>query len=377
MNLKILYDYQIFTEQEYGGISRYFSEVISRFKKDDDNDFAISSLVSNNYYLIKHGLNCKTFFRNINVKGKRKLMKFINRNYSKAIIQKKDFDILHPTYYDNYFFKYLDGKPFVITVHDLIYELFPQKNKHHERIRNQIRNAVPQANRIIAVSKNTKKDIIQYYGIPEEKIDVVYHGFIEDSENTNYSGYNFDLPQKYILFVGKRDGYKNFNGLLKAFAKIYKQLNLYLVCAGGGSFSKTEMKMLNEQKCGANVILFPQVTDAMLSYLYKNALAFIFPSKYEGFGIPILEAFSNGCPVILSNCSSFPEIAENAAIYFEPDSVDSIIAAIEKIFFNEMTRTDLITKGYNALKKFSWETCYKETINSYRKVIENKKKNNA
>jgi len=365
--MKILYDYQIFTEQNYGGISRYFTEIISRIGVIDKNTYEISLLFSNNCYLKNKKLNKKEFFHKIEFKGKRRLIKQINKYYSRKILKKNDFDIFHPTYYDPYFINEIK-KPYVITVHDLIYFIFPNQNKHELKIRANIQNVVRNASHVIAISKNTKCDIIKYLNIDEKKISVIYHSCSLNVELLK--NHKSKLSINYFLYVGNRRGYKNFSNLILAIAEILIIKNLFLICAGGTIPSREEIALLEKLNVKDKVLFFPQINDDYLTQLYTNALCFIYPSKYEGFGIPILESFACGCPVLLSNTSSFPEIAGDAAIYFNPNSIESIRDAVMNYLeLSIEEKNEMRSKGFDRLKLFSWDKAYEQTISVYEKLV--------
>jgi len=370
--LKILYDYQIFTDQNYGGISRYFSEIISRIGKKDKNSYEISSIFSNNYYLIRNKLNNKEFLPRNEFKGKHRLMKLINQSYTKLKLIKNDFDIFHPTYYDPYFLKYLYNKPYVITVPDLIYYIFHSDNKYQKKIKVDIYNVVRNSSHIITISNNTKNDIIKYFDIDKNNISVIYPG---NSIIANISKKKSVFPNNYILFVGNRNGYKNFTNLVIAVADILISENIFLICIGGGTPSIEEKALLEKLKIKERIIFISNTTDENMVHYYRNALCFIFPSKYEGFGIPILESFSCGCPVILSNTSSFPEVAGEAALYFDPNSIESIKQTIRHYLkLSQEEKVAMRIRGFHRLKLFSWDTAYEQTIFVYEKLISNKVK---
>ncbi|MCB0749750.1 MAG: glycosyltransferase family 4 protein, partial [Ignavibacteriae bacterium] len=178
-----------------------------------------------------------------------------------------------------------------------------------------------------------------------------------------------NLPQKYLLYVGSRKAYKNFGNFLVASKTILNEFDdIFIVCAGGGKFSKEEQYKINELGLTNKVKHF-SITDQTLQYFYSNALAFIFPSLYEGFGIPILEAFASECPVLLSNTSSFPEVAGNAGLYFEPENIESIQEAIKKIITKEELRKELVSAGSTKLKEYSWEKTATQTKLIYESVL--------
>ncbi|HOV15307.1 MAG TPA: glycosyltransferase, partial [Spirochaetota bacterium] len=395
--IHVLFDHQIFNLQTHGGISRYFTEIFNCFRKMDLINLDLPIIYSNNYYLRKNNKIIKnsksynfvkndidSFFPKINFKGKRKLYYILKKlglikseNYyklkNKRIVirnlKRQEYDVFHPTYYNEYFLKFLDKKPFVLTIHDMIHEIFsdqfPLLKDETAAIKKQL---ALKASKIIAVSENTKRDIIKFYGIDENKIKVIYHA-TSLKVNKDISVTNFNLPKKYILFVGDRNNYKNFCFFVHSISTLLRDdPDLYLISAGGSSFSNEEIFFLKGNFLEKKVIQM-SFDDDILSVLYNNALCFAFPSLYEGFGIPILEAFSCGCPICISNSSCFPEIAGDAAIYYDPYSEKSIKESIEKLIYDESLRRDLISKGYERLKGFDWQKTSVETAMVYESLI--------
>lgn len=369
--MKILYDHQIFVFQDYGGISRYFYELTNVFHKQKDIYFDLPLLYSNNQYVKKANfLKCKPFLEAKNFRGKIWLLHFIHKHLEKKFLCKKGFDIFHPTYYDPYFLKYIGDKPFVLTIYDMVYELFPQIFSPRDKTSVHKKLLASKATKIIAISENTKNDIIKLFGIKEDKIEVIYLGnsLCVDAmkEETATSS---ELPQRYLLFVGNRRVYKNFDTFLESISPLLKDdKNLYLICAGGGKFTPSEIA--NLEKSGViQKVTQCSFDDNILAQLYKNALAFIFPSLYEGFGIPILEAFSRGCPVITSNISSLPEVAGDAAEYFDPTDKISIFSTVKKVIDDHDLRCKLKYKGYERLKNFSWEKTANQTKMLYKSML--------
>lgn len=177
------------------------------------------------------------------------------------------------------------------------------------------------------------------------------------------------FPLKYILMVGNRDRYKNGNVVLKALKKVKEVIgDLQLVCVGGGSFSDVEIGLMEELGVRESVMQI-SLTDDELYYAYQYAECFVFPSLYEGFGIPILEAFYCKCPVILSNASCFPEIAQDGALYFEPDNEEELAEKICLLLQKPSLADKLIEKGNERLKMFSWENTVAETYEFYKEII--------
>src|SRR5690606_2346406 len=232
-------------------------------------------------------------------------------------------DIFHPTYYDAYFLSLLK-RPFVLTVHDLTHEIYPEFFPQNDPFITHKREVIAKADHIIAISHSTAKDLQEVFGIAEKKISVIYHGYYKGhiQEDTD-----FPLPARYLLYVGDRAGYKNFTRFITAVAPLLRQdKELFVICAGGGEFRLAERELFYRNGISEN-ILQRSATDPQLNNMYQKAIMFVYPSLYEGFGLPILEAFSNNCPVAMSDSSCFPEVGGNAVIYFDPYSPEDMLKA--------------------------------------------------
>jgi glycosyltransferase involved in cell wall biosynthesis len=316
--MKILYDHQIFTAQKFGGISRYFFELMNHSKGLFEYD--APCVYSENLYLKPLRLY-KEFPLKFYFKGKGRIINHLNKSNSIKIIKKKNYDIIHPTYYDPYLLKKL--------------KIIPQKiNFNLPLIRNEIQNNKENL-------KYNNQAILEYKLNPEK--------------------------QNYILFTGQRSAYKNFGRFIEAVAPLLINYNLQLICTGQ-KFTKDENALLNQYKITEKTkSIFASENE--LQDLYSKALLFVFPSLYEGFGFPILEAFSSGCPAVLSNTSCFTEIAENAAIFFDPYSVDDMREKIEKVILDHSLQSLLIKKGFEQVKQFTWEKTVNQTYQLYSKLL--------
>jgi glycosyltransferase involved in cell wall biosynthesis len=366
--MKIQYDHQIFSFQKYGGVSRYFYELIKEFDKTDDIHTSTSLLVSNNHYIFDSKLTRHwQFFPNFEFRGKQKLMTPLNKMVSIQKLKKQDFDLFHPTYYDPYFLEYLNNKPFVLTVHDMIHEKFSEYFDANDNTSINKKLLSEKASKIITVSKHTKNDLVEIFGTDPSKIEVIYHGNSMLPNDT--ATLKMNIPGKYILFVGSRVGYKNFDSFIYAATRLLNNNpDLSIVCAGGGKFNSNEQSLFDKLNIGNKIFQY-NLDDDSLAFLYKKADLFVFPSIYEGFGIPLLEAFSCDCPVVCSNSSSLPEIADNAAAYFNPADIDSIFSTMAKVLGNNNLKEELIQNGRKRLKIFSWEKTAHETKKVYESIL--------
>ncbi|MEW6602474.1 MAG: glycosyltransferase family 1 protein [Nitrospirota bacterium] len=355
--------------QRYGGISRYFYEIIHAVNTRQGYETCLPIRISANHYLKKLPALTYRNFDHI-LKGLNWIVYKINRAYTIKNTARfsSDFDVFHPTYYDPYFLPYCLNKPFVLTIHDMIHDIFPEYFSMFSRISSNKRTLARRASRIIAVSENTKKDIVEQYGICEDKITVIYHGvsFFPQENHINIS-----VPEKYLLFVGDRHKYKNFLNFIKSIAAILSEKCWFLVCCGGGDFSGNEKLVMRDLKIDNKVIMFSG-DDGVLAYLYRHARVFVCPSLYEGFGIPVLEAMSCGCPVASSNVGSLPEVGGDAVSYFDPYDMASMEGVVRRIIYDKKYRLDLIDRGLRQARHFSWDKAADETCGVYQKALESK-----
>jgi glycosyltransferase involved in cell wall biosynthesis len=387
--MKVLYDHQIFSSFAFGGVSRIFIELMNAFSHDPEIDFKLSIQYSDNEYFKNSGQNIhlRPYLKRISGGGRmalparmagniivnriNKYRKYKNRKYSEKTISEGQFDVFHPTYFDPYFLYSLHNKPFVLTVYDLIYELFPEYYPRSRKFLAGKSLLIQKAAKIIAISESTKTDLMKYYELPREKIKVVYlaNSLKNETSLPLKSISDLKLPEHYLLYVGNREMYKNFLFFIESIVPLLTEdKTLFVLCAGGKDFSQTEKRFFRTWDVERKLQYSP-VNDALLTTLYENALAFVFPSLYEGFGIPILEAFACNCPVLISNTSSLPEIAGGACLSFDPKDKTSILDAVKQILSNESLRIELRKKGKERVKFFSWEHTAEETKRIYESII--------
>jgi glycosyltransferase involved in cell wall biosynthesis len=279
------------------------------------------------------------------------------------------FDIFHPTYYDPYFLELIE-KPYVLTVYDMIHEIYSEYFSPSDTVIKNKRILCEKADKIIAISQSTKNDLIDIFKLPEDKIYAIPLA----------SNFNDVIPQKpsgtealsdYILFVGLRSAYKNFYFSVIALSEILKNdKKLSLVCTGH-EFSNEEINFFKNLKIENQVKHIYLQNDNELAWVYQHARLFIFPSLYEGFGLPLLEAFAKNCPVICSTSGSLPEVGGDAVIYFQPKNINEIQEAAHKAIYDNEVREELISKGQKQLSKFSWDKCRSQTIDVYNTVYIN------
>lgn len=382
--MKILYDHQAFEMQSHGGVSRCFAELYKNLPKEISASISLKE--SENVYIKEMNLAGTHFkrdgFNNFICRrpflGKWHLYEFyqkirgkkecadINLTNSIEELKKGEYDIFHPTFLDDYFLPYLKGKPFVLTIHDMIPELYPLYFRVDDIHIILKRKLAPLAKAIIAVSENTKKDIIRFLNIPEEKVFVVYHGCSFSSLQSSHAPYKFP----YLLYVGDRFGYKNFIPFIYQVAPVLKRhKGMHVVCTGK-PFKEEEKKVFKELGISKYFINTWARNDSELFSLYHHAECFIYPSDYEGFGIPILEAYQADCPVLLNHASCFPEIAKDAAIYFNIHSNDNNLSQRLEDFLSMSIceKETLLNKQRARLADFSWKRSAERLAQIYNSI---------
>lgn len=356
--MKILLDPQIFYTQNYGGISRIFAEFWSECNKRDDVELICPLFYSENLHLKENRLQPAnlSFLHNKKYIGKpivRAILKRVNKYNALSVIRKGKYDVFITSYYNDYFVVALHGKPYIVTVYDMIHEIFPNYFVGGTKFTANKQKLVEGAGAVVAISHSTKKDLLQFFPtISASKVSVVH---LSESINTKETVKLKWLPENYILFIGKRETYKKFDTLYTAVLPLFKKSdNLVVLCAGGGNFTSEELSQFKNAGLTDKFIQY-NFNDNELYTIYKNARLFVFPSEYEGFGIPALEAMASGCPLILSRSSSFPEIAEDAALYFEPNNAQQLGSLIEDLLSNKSLCDVMVQKGYVQVAKFSWK----------------------
>lgn len=377
--MKILLDPQIYYFQKFGGISRYYTEIFSFIRHKPDSEVILPLLYSENEYareqhLMKESFLMKGLYKVTSALhiSTRTLQKKRAGRYLEQVLSKTEFDVFIPTYFDPYFLSFTGNKPFVLTVYDMIHELFPEYYADQNlRIVEHKLLLMEKATMIIAVSENTKRDILNIYPhINENKIVVIYHG----TSLTKDHNVTVNLPADYILYVGERANYKNFHFLLRSAAPLLQEnKNLHLICAGGGSFKKEEMAVFTKMGL-ANQIIQKPFRENELAHFYAGAKCFVFPSLYEGFGIPVLEAMVCGCPVLLGHHSSFPEVAADAGVYVNLDSEEDLKNKIQLFISDEAVRQEFSLKSKEQAKKFTWSHAADQCYEVYKKAISEQKR---
>ncbi len=368
--MKVVIDSIIYRIQPHGGISRIYSEILPRMCGMD------SSL---QILLLKQGkprqslpLHTQIIQRDIPDlnnylpvgRVSDSLVSRANSIMCVPWIGRGVGQIWHSTYYS--LPNFWEGRQ-VVTVYDMIFErledVFSKGQGDSTRIRK--RKAVSCADKIIAISQATKEDLKEFFGVSDEKIVVIYLGC--NPLFHKVPGQEW-LGKPFILFVGSRAIYKNFEGLLRAFSIWPKNKEVDLAVVGE-DWSEEESKNIHALDLIDKVRLIPYPDDLVLRDLYNQALVFVYPSLYEGFGIPLLESMSCGCPIIASRIPSTVEIAGDVPFYHDPGNLEQMVFNLDQAF-SESRSSQRISRGINKAKSFTWEQTAQQTLELYRNLIQ-------
>ena len=255
----------------------------------------------------------------------------------------------------------------VATHHDCVHERFPEMFSDAGKIRRAKTRLYRQADAIICVSEASRKDLLAFYDVSAAKTRVIYHGVARMARcSISARKLRTQIRREYILFVGSRVAYKNFNGLLQAFHDTGLKESLDLLVLGGGPLTPEQTALIRRLGLTDNVISMPIVSDDILAEAYAGAKLFVYPSLCEGFGFPPLEAMSVGCPVLASHTSSIPEVCLDAPFYFDPQDQTTFTCALLRAVNDEEARRQAIKKGSEAAARYSWDKCGEETLALYR-----------
>ena len=371
MRSTILFDSQVFDAQVYGGISRYFYEMIRRLRRDPLLDARLGFTRTRNQYLLGDsalGLEAARVGPSVMERVRRRLRlperKRGGHPFDSTQLIRGDYAIFHPTYFDTYFLEEAPrNRPFVLTVYDMIPELYPEFFGPGRVLQESKRELARKADRIFAISETTRDDLARIVGLEPSRIVVTpLASSIRKPQGPNEKG-------NYLLYTGKRDGYKNFVGFLRAAAEVlHAQPGIRLLCCGGGSFGEDELQLLRELDL-ADRVGQVDAPEHEMAGIYSSALALVFPSLYEGFGLPVLEAFACGCPVIAADAGSIPEVAGDACAYFDPTSEASMADALRILLTDRNCALDLIRRGEEREKEFSWDRTFDITRRSYLELL--------
>jgi len=362
--MEIILDNIIFSLQKSGGVSVVWYELLNRVLQDLDFELYILEMPNQNIFRKQIEIPNEIFIDNPFSKFPLSVQRYLNPNRINVN------GIFHSSYYRTV---KKQGIANVTTVHDFTYEYYrkgPAKKIHVLQKGNAIRNS----QKIICVSENTKNDLLKFYPDTNEKnIHVIYNGVDETYTRLTHP-VDFELkklipflPGEYVLYVGDRKSkYKNFELAVKS----CKSVNIPLVIVGGGVPTRSETSYLISNLGVNNYKHLSGINNKLLNLVYNHALCLLYPSKYEGFGIPVIEAQKAGCPVIAYNSSSIPEVIGDVSTLLNELSVESISGMIYRLITDLGFRNQQIEIGLENSKRFSWDKCYQQTKQVYKELYE-------
>jgi len=364
--VRILFDHQVFSLQNAGGASRYHYELMRYL--------ASVPGVQADLFLGVHGCVfpfeelpqeriCITRLGGSLRPGVARYI--VNELFGNVRLVAKRVDVYHPTLYRR--MPLVRARRIVVTHHDCVHERFPSLFRNVKQILRAKRRLYARADAIICVSESSRKDLLEFYDVDAAKTRVIYHGLHRlPASATNPARLRPPLPKEYLLFVGSRAPYKNFDNLLRAFRATGLHKSMQLLVVGGGPLTRTERELAQKLEVVGRLVVFPRPADELLAEAYTAANLLVYPSRYEGFGFPPLEAMAAGCPTLVSNTSSLPEICRDAPFYFDPKDQGSLEAMLLEATHDEKARRLARERGTQVAAQYSWQTCGEQTLALYR-----------
>lgn len=367
--MHVAFDPQTFSLQPYGGISRYFLETALSLAKLPDTQASVLAFAHINAYLAAARNGALIGFRlPVLPEPLRPFLVRANQALARRWLARHGADLVHETYYSPARIA-PPGVPTVVTVFDMIHEKFPDYAPRTGRIARAKRAAIERAAHVICISENTRRDLLEVYRVDPARASVVTLGFTPLPRAEPAARPPPGKP--YVLFVGKRGGYKGFDTLLRAYADAAALRREHaLICFGDAPLSGAELRLMERLGIARERVRHAAGDDAALAAHYRHASLFVYPSRYEGFGMPPLEAMSFDCPVVCSNAASLPEVVGDAARMFDAGDADALRTAMEAVLGSRELATALRRRGGERVKQFSWDRCARQTRAIYASVLQ-------
>lgn len=366
--MKLLYDYAIFSMQRMGGVSRVMSEVISRALAAEDLDAHVWGGLHAHAGLqrIKRSFPERVHAWSVPQQLARyRLLAPLNRRFFPSAARRGRPALCHYTFFETSTLPKETKK--IFTVHDLIHERYGEHYPANDRQRSLRQKALAEADAIICVSDNTRRDLEEFYAVGDIPVIVAYNG--NSLAGVTPQPIHRDRP--FWLCVGTRGAWhKNVDVLWQALAQASAIEDHELVHFGGGPLTSSELRRIHELGL-TNRVHQIEGSDTLLAGHYAAAQGLIFPSRYEGFGMPLVEAMSQGCPVIASSALPMPEIVADAGLFFDPDSPEALCKIMVQLHSDNTLCRSLVERGYKRAQHFSWDKSCAQVLNLYRQMLQN------
>jgi glycosyltransferase involved in cell wall biosynthesis len=367
--MRIFYDHQVFSLQDAGGVSRYQYELIRNLQTASAVQIQLLMGLNASVMPFSELRNVQTRIISWRTGIRPGYFRYaLNETTSAVMAQLQgSFDIYHPMLYRA--IPFVHHRRLVVTHHDCTHERFPQMFRNASFIMERKRKLFSQADAILCVSESSRRDLLNFYDVAEQKTHVVYHGFSPLHLPPSFAEPAVASSIPYLLYVGSRAEYKNFVLLLAAFSRSGLALDYRLMVVGGGALSAEEQARIVALDLADRIIILPKADEATLALAYRHAALFVYPSLYEGFGFPPLEAMSLGCPVLVHRTSSLPEVCGDAAFYFDNSDVDELSRALLSTLQDAQGLALKRQRGQQQVKLYDWGRTASETLNIYRTLL--------
>jgi glycosyltransferase involved in cell wall biosynthesis len=366
MTMNVLFDHQMFVAQALGGASRYFVELARALNELPEVQAQLFAPAHVNHYLDRRTELHPWSFRSDWPARALHLRVPAVQPLLRLAMALSPPDVLHETSYGQFQQRVPSKTRVVTTVHDMAFERFPHLFDDPQGRAASKLAALRRAHAIVCISEHTWRELLAIYPEFAERCAVVPHGVTHTPAQGERPA---ELPEQYMLYVGTRHSYKNFDNLLRALgAARGLPADLVLVCFGGGQFSPAELQLCAQVGWPQTHLRHLAGNDDLLSQAYKHASFFVFPSSYEGFGMPLTEAMVQGCPVVCSRASSFPEVCGAAAAYFDPSQPADMARCIEQLATEPERRRSLGQEGLRHVKSYTWQRCAEQTLAIYQQT---------
>jgi glycosyltransferase involved in cell wall biosynthesis len=365
--VRIAVDHQVTSLQDAGGMSRYHYELARQLRGREG--VAMDLLLGGESSVLPFaelecdGVHVESWKSRLSPGYPRYAM---NAVWTAAIAPLRErYDVYHASY--QRWEPAIRRRALVATHHDATQERFPELFRNAAAIRARKGRLYRRADLVICVSESAQQDLMEIYGVEEARTRLVHHGVTPVAETAG--AFHDGDARPYVLYVGSRSAYKNFFALVQAFAMTDSAGAMRLVVAGGGAWSDVERAAIAEYALENRVVLLPRVDEARLGALYRAAALFVYPSLYEGFGLPPLEAMSAGCPVLVSRTSSLPEICGDAAHYFDPATKGALERELQRLLGDAALRIAKVEAGRARVGRYTWESAATGTLAVYREAL--------